>query len=339
VTLKGSGFDTSSITAIGRLTGYDDNAQEARQPGNDWAAYPVIAGDDAFYRNAAMKLDARAEAYSTDRAVYDAVRSTAGLAVIDSSPFVNAGMSTAAPLTVNDVDPWSGSFKPFALEVRDKVTGASTTVTVIGMLSADIPDNLLIGIYTNESTYRPILGEPEYNTTFVRLAPGTDAERAAKSIKAALVTQGVQAISIQEQIDAAVSSSLGFVRVFQAFMALGLLVGIAALGVIALRSVVERRQQIGMLRAIGYQRSTVAVSFLLESGFIASMGILAGVVGAALLSWQLIAGGEMSDAEYYVPWAEIIVEVTLALVFALLMTWWPSRRAASVPVAEALRYE
>jgi len=47
----------------------------------------------------------------------------------------------------------------------------------------------------------------------------------------------------------------------------------------------------------------------------------------------------MSDAPYYVPWTEIVVEVTLALVFALLMTWWPSRRAASVPVAEALRYE
>ena len=39
-------------------------------------------------------------------------------------------------------------------------------------------------------------------------------------------------------------------------MALGLFVGIAALGVIAFRSVVERRQQIGMLRAIGYQTET-----------------------------------------------------------------------------------
>jgi len=29
----------------------------------------------------------------------------------------------------------------------------------------------------------------------------------------------------------------------------------------------------------------------------------------------------------------------LAFVFALLMTWWPSRGAASVPIAEALRYE
>jgi len=37
-------------------------------------------------------------------------------------------------------------------------------------------------------------------------------------------------------------------------MALGLIVGIAALGVIAFRSVVERRQEIGMMRAIGFQQ-------------------------------------------------------------------------------------
>src|SRR5207248_11259652 len=49
---------------------------------------------------------------------------------------------------------------------------------------------------------------------------------------------------------------VGFNRIFQGFMALGLFVGVAALGVIAFRSVVERRQQIGMLRAIGYQKGT-----------------------------------------------------------------------------------
>ena len=52
-------------------------------------------------------------------------------------------------------------------------------------------------------------------------------------------------------------------------MGLGLVVGVAALGVITARSVVERRQQIGVLRAIGFQRRMVQLSFLLESSFIA----------------------------------------------------------------------
>ena len=53
-------------------------------------------------------------------------------------------------------------------------------------------------------------------------------------------------------------------RLLQGFMASGLLVGIAALGVISLRSVVERRQQIGVLRAIGYRRGMVLASFLMD---------------------------------------------------------------------------
>ena len=64
-----------------------------------------------------------------------------------------------------------------------------------------------------------------------------------------------------------------FFDLMTVFMGLGLIVGIAALGVIAARSVVERRQQIGVLRALGFQRGMVQFSFLLESSFIALLGI------------------------------------------------------------------
>jgi ABC-type lipoprotein release transport system permease subunit len=40
-----------------------------------------------------------------------------------------------------------------------------------------------------------------------------------------------------------------------------------------------------------------------------------------------------------VPWAEVIVFVAVAAAFSLLMSWWPSRNAAKVPVADALRYK
>ena len=49
------------------------------------------------------------------------------------------------------------------------------------------------------------------------------------------------------------------------FMGLGLIVGVAALGVVSARAVVERRQQIGVLRSIGFRRGMVQLSFLLES--------------------------------------------------------------------------
>jgi putative ABC transport system permease protein len=74
----------------------------------------------------------------------------------------------------------------------------------------------------------------------------------------------------------------------QAFMGLGLLVGIAALGVIAIRSVVERRQQIGVLRAIGFKRGMVQLGFLIESSFIAALGIAIGASLGVVLAYLLL---------------------------------------------------
>ncbi|MFN8537301.1 MAG: hypothetical protein U0232_07465 [Thermomicrobiales bacterium] len=51
-------------------------------------------------------------------------------------------------------------------------------------------------------------------------------------------------------------ANAGFFALLKGFIGLGLVVGIAALGVVAFRAVVERRQQIGMLRAIGFGRGT-----------------------------------------------------------------------------------
>jgi putative ABC transport system permease protein len=340
--LGAAGFDTSVIAATGRMTTFDDNAQEARDPGGEWIAYPVRAGDEAFFRNAQMKLEGRAGGYEDDREVFDAVLRTDGLALLDAAAVQPSQGFGETLLRVDGVTISEGRFEAFPVEVRDRVTGRAREVTVVGILSSRIPAGLLGGVLMNEGTYRAVLGQPDYSAVWIRLPEGVDDRPVTKSIKAALVTSGVQAYSLTEEIDQGLAESMGLMRIFQAFMGLGLFVGIAGLGVIALRSVVERRQQIGMLRAIGYQRGAVAMSFLLESGFIAGMGILSGVIGASVLSWRMITDDISTNAtgiEFFIPWFDIALIVVLTFGFALLMTWWPSRRAASVPVADALRYE
>jgi putative ABC transport system permease protein len=343
-------FDVSQIVAAGRATAApaetSEASEEVRQAGvqSDWERYPVRAGDDAFFANNQAKLDVRAAGYAGDNDVFEAVRTTPGLAIMDASPAVSDDFEGSDGWSVEGVKLTDKEFTPFDVEVRDPVTGKSGTVTVIGILTDKITFGLLPGVIVNESTYSAVYGTPDYRTTFFRLTSGTDGEVAAKGIKAAMLTKGVQATSIQEQIDEDSAESIGFMRIFQLFMGLGLFVGIAALGVIAFRAVVERRQQIGMLRAIGYQRGTVALTFLLESSFIALMGILSGVVGAAILARNLMTSESFAETatenfSFFIPWTEVIIFVAIAFVFSLLLTWWPSRGAAKVPVAEALRYE
>ncbi len=127
----------------------------------------------------------------------------------------------------------------------------------------------------------------------------------------------------------------------QGFMGLGLFVGVAAVGVIAFRTVVERRQQIGMLRAIGYKRSTVALSFILESSFITLLAIFSGVGLALWLSYFLVTSDDFPTdlGGFFIPWSQIIFIGAFTYVASLVMTIIPARQASRVYPAEALRYE
>ncbi len=342
-TLNEAGVDTSAVIALGAITPVDDDRQVVREPGDqDWSEYIVRAGDDGYWESVVTTLEARAVGYEDDAAVYRKVRGGEPFGVIEAAAFAAGGFGGGA-FHVSQVSiGGNDTFDPFIVEVRNESTQRVMAITVIGVYSNKIPAGLYPGLMINTTTHRELLGEPDFDEYVLRLEEGADSEALAEAIESALVTRGVQAFSIEKVISDALAASRGFLRVLQLFMGLGLVVGIAAIGVISLRSVVERRQQIGMLRAIGYERSTVALSFLFESSFVALMGIASGVAGAVVLSRNLMTSPDFTGTEgmdLYVPWPEVLVFAGLAFVFALLMTWWPSRRAASVPIADALRYE
>ena len=74
----------------------------------------------------------------------------------------------------------------------------------------------------------------------------------------------------------------------QGYLALGLIIGIAGLGVVMVRAVRERRRQLGMLRAIGFSADTVRRAFLAEAAFIAAQGIVIGVALGLVTSYQML---------------------------------------------------
>ena len=120
-------------------------------------------------------------------------------------------------------------------------------------------------------------------------------------------------------------------------------VGVAALGVISARAVVERKQQIGVLRAIGFRRRMIQLSFLLESSFIALTAIVVGTVFGLIVSNTVIA--DVSSQSAYemvtlqVPWVELAIIFGAVYLVALLTTLAPAVRASRIYPAEALRYE
>jgi predicted permease len=120
------------------------------------------------------------------------------------------------------------------------------------------------------------------------------------------------------------------------FAALALVLGVVGLyGVIAY-SVSQRTREIGVRMALGAQKSAVYKLVLGEAGRLIGVGVvvgLAGSVGAAMLMGKLLFGVQAWDAE-------TLAGVAVVLgVSAMLASYFPARRAASVNPTEALRAE
>jgi macrolide transport system ATP-binding/permease protein len=120
------------------------------------------------------------------------------------------------------------------------------------------------------------------------------------------------------------------------FAALALLLAVVGLyGVIAY-SVSQRTREIGVRMALGAQRDTVYRMILKEAGVLTIAGLVLGLVcslGAAALIRSLLFGTQAWDLA---TWCAVPAVLGLS---ALLASFLPARRAASVNPQEALRSE
>ncbi len=313
-------------------------------PAKEWKQYLILGVDDTFVENQKLPLEYRAAGYADDNAVWQAVKSGKNFAIIPAA--LTAGAQGFGPPTGIDQplelerSRTKEGFAPFTLTMRDPGTKQETPITVIGQMKST-EGVFWPGIVISKQNLLSAFPESKGQEFFLKLQPGTNAKAYAKHVEAALIQASTD--SLRQVIDDNLAINRTFLNMFQGFLALGLLVGIAALGVISFRAVVERRQQIGMLRAIGYQRKMVQLSFLLESGFIAVAGIALGLGLGVSFAWSLFTSGEVGSESkniaFTVPWLQITGVTVFAFVASLIMTWLPARNASRVAVAEALRYE
>ena len=197
-------------------------------------------------------------------------------------------------------------------------------------------------VVTSQDTLDALAGRPVApRTYYFDLHSGANAAATARSLEKEFASNGLQTQLTAEVIrDNDATRRIVFL-LLRGFMSLGLVVGICALGVIAARSVVERRQQIGMMRALGFQRGQVRLVFLIESSFIALLGIGVGVALGLGFSGTLIdnISQNIPGLEYIVPWWSLLLVVVAGYAASLLTTYLPARQTSKVYPAEALRYE
>ena len=222
-------------------------AVEARQlgTGRPLETYHVRGLDSSFLSHTTFELGAIARGYATSRDVWTALDEHRGLAVVDSlvvqrrDQFGFNVMPSDFKITGFYADEGE-RFEPVPVDVLDKQTGRRTRLTIIGVLSDSAPFEMS-GISSSQSTLAAAFpGRAEPTIHYFTVAPGVDTDAAAQRLEAAFLANGLEAETIEKVVDDYVAGNRTFNRLIQGFMALGLVVGVAALGVISARSVVER---------------------------------------------------------------------------------------------------
>jgi putative ABC transport system permease protein len=345
------GFNPDEFQAIAGYSTIPLKIRQANMEGDEgeFKDYALNAVDDVYldtntFEFALMAPSYNGREFNSAADVWRAVKDTPGLAVIsaDSVPSRQSfGVSIGgAQFTVRDVYLEDKALDgPIQVQVREPYTGTETELTVIAVLDAV---SFNYGVYTSQGTISQVWPAAIPTTTYLfKLSEGVDAGDMADKLESKFSVNGLQATSIKELLHEISRTSFTINTLLQGFMSLGLVVGIAALGVISTRAVVERRHEIGIMRAIGFKRSSVQAAFLLESSIVAILGIIIGSVLALACSYQVL--NDMKDTienlKFQMPWVELAIVAGVAWVASMLMTIIPAWQASKIYPAEALRYE
>src|SRR3989454_1592330 len=313
-------FNTTTITVVRDTTS-----------GTEFAQTLIVGGDpnappqSNFFTGNTFNMVSLASGYKTASEVWNSVTSNSSNIVWSFGSVNSNGPPTSSPA------PAAGDILQLYYNPGNN-TIITRTVTVSGLLNG-VFFNGIVGTNKLLSSFGVGTGQ----LGFVKVSSGVDPTAVSNILKKDFARIGMLTIPIAAIISAFVQIGNSFLGIFEAFLALGLVVGIAGLGIISIRSVVERRKEIGVLRAIGYRKNMILSAFLLENSYVALLGILIGIVLGIDLGYA-IATSPGSGLTFVIPWISLLEIIAFSYGLAVLATLSSSRRAARIPPAEALRY-
>jgi ABC-type lipoprotein release transport system permease subunit len=186
-------------------------------------------------------------------------------------------------------------------------------------------------------------GKPTYTTVEVRVK----SPKYAQSVEDAIKKMGFNTFSIVD----ATKNLRQFFAVLDLFLGIfgSLALAVASIGIVntLVMAILERRREIGIMKAIGASDTDVKGLFFAEA---AVMGVFGGAVGVAL-GWSIGRAINVGANVYlkrqhfppeqiwFVPWWLVIGAIAFAVIVSLLSGLYPAGRAARLDPVQALRYE
>ena len=210
--------------------------------------------------------------------------------------------------------------------------------TVVGIMKSAVLDTSLdSSVFISLPVAERVFGVlPNPSEIYVR-AHQNDVTGAANLLAATADPQnasGVQVSRPSDVLEARAAAKGQFTTLLLGLGAVALLVGAIGIANIMVISVLERRGEIGLRRALGATRRHISLQFLTESALLAALGSLAGLLlGAGATEAYAVAQNE----PFVVPLYALVAAPAAGLVIGAVAGLYPATKAARLSPTEALR--
>jgi ABC-type antimicrobial peptide transport system permease subunit len=154
------------------------------------------------------------------------------------------------------------------------------------------------------------------------------------ALESTLGDYGFDAETTAKRLEAFMAVQNTYLSTFQSLGALGLLLGTVGLAVVQLRSVLERRGELALMRAVGFRRRRLAGMVLLENAALLVGGLATGIIAAVIAILPQLVGGTAGT-----PWLWLATTLAAVLIVGLIAGTLAVRATLRAPLIPALRDE
>ncbi len=225
--------------------------------------------------------------------------------------------------------------------------GDQVSVTSLGFKKIPVK---VVGIYKKTPLLGPLVVSPttyeevmpvNFRTNlfmFVKAKPGVDLTQMRTDLENATEQFVVVQVQDREEFKGAQGKQINtLLAILYGLLALAVVIAILGIVNTLALSVVERRREIGMLRAVGMQRAQVRRTIYLESMLIAVFGAIVGMLlGLGLGAGFLRTLRDLGIDEIAIPWNQLVLVLISSAVVGVLAALWPGIRAARTPPLAAI---
>ncbi len=180
----------------------------------------------------------------------------------------------------------------------------------------------------------------------VYLKPGVDAHRVQTELTQPGGWARKQAVFVERRDELRDAVTRQLEQIYHLAYAQEIVVGLVALlGVVSalIISVLQRRRELGLLRAVGASRGQILRSVLAEASLMGAIGAVLGVLIGLALEWYTVRVMVFNEAgivfPMLIPWTSGLAVIGGSVLAATLAGLWPAWRATQLRIPEAIAYE